>query len=155
VTAAPYASYSIGNWGLNGNVGTSGSNFLGTTDNVSLTLRVNNTAALRLVPISGAPVIIGGYSGNRVGGSYDGATIAGGGSDFFGANVIDGANVTWSTIGGGVSNRILGNAYNATIAGGYANVISGTFGDAGRAVIGGGYDNRVTGDSATTPGGAG
>src|SRR5207249_579011 len=51
VTAAPYALYATGNWGLNGNAGTTANNFVGTTDNMSLTLGVGGTAALRLVPV--------------------------------------------------------------------------------------------------------
>ena len=52
--------------------------------------------------------MIGGYAGNAVNGLGDGATIAGGGSFLYGANVISGAIVSYSTIGGGVNNRILG-----------------------------------------------
>ena len=154
ITAAPYASYATGNWGLNGNGGSNpNTNFLGTTDNVSLTLGANGAAALRLVPIFGAPVIIGGYSGNVVRGTFDGATIGGGGSNLFGGNVISGSNVSWSTIGGGVNNRIVGSAYNATIGGGYSNVISGSLSDAGRSVIAGGFYNRATGYIVTIAGG--
>ncbi|MEI2672175.1 MAG: hypothetical protein V9G13_13925 [Marmoricola sp.] len=60
-------------WGLAGSAGTNPvTNFLGTTDNVSLTLRVNNTAALRIIPNATSPNLIGGYSGNFIS-----ATVAG------------------------------------------------------------------------------
>src|SRR5439155_19389311 len=93
VTAAPYASYSTGNWGLSGNAGTNASNFVGTTDNMSLTIAVSGTAALRLLSNPDAPIIIGGYRGNRVSGLSDGAIIGGGGSRFYGTNVISRTNV--------------------------------------------------------------
>jgi hypothetical protein len=48
-------------WKLSGNSGISpATHFLGTTDGVTLTLGVSGTAALRLVPTSGAPDVIGG-----------------------------------------------------------------------------------------------
>ncbi len=153
VTPAPYALYSSGNWGIDGNRGTSAANFLGTTGNMKLTLAVSNMAALQLIPAPGAPIVIGGYAGNAVGGLGDGATIAGGGSSYWGANIITGTNVTWATIGGGVANRINGNAYQATIGGGYQNVISGT--NADRATIGGGWNNTVSGAYSTVGGGWG
>ncbi len=55
-----------GGWAFTGNSGTSASNFIGTTDNMTLTFQVSNTVALRIVPavhpIYGfSPNIIGGY----------------------------------------------------------------------------------------------
>ncbi len=41
-----------GSWKLAGNAGTTGSDFLGTTDNQPLNLRVNNARSLRLEPAS-------------------------------------------------------------------------------------------------------
>ena len=155
LTSTPYAAYSIGNWGFSGNSGTGPINFLGTTDNASLTLGVSNTAALRLIPAVDAPMVIGGYAANAVNGPGDGATIAGGGSFLYGANVISGAIVSYSTIGGGVNNRIMGTAYNSTIGGGYnniiSNVISGTY--ANRSTIGGGEANTISNNGATVGGG--
>jgi len=155
LTATPYAIYSLNNWGFSGNSGTGPHNFLGTTDNTTLTLGVNNTAALRLIPAADAPKVIGGYAGNAIKGSGDGATIAGGGSFLYGANVISGPNVSYSAIGGGVNNRILGQAYNSIIGGGYnnviSNVISGTY--VNRSTIGGGEANTITNNGATVGGG--
>src|SRR5882724_8459304 len=52
---------SIDGWALGGNAGTTGANFLGTTDNEALELRVNNGRAWRIEPnSSGAPNVIGG-----------------------------------------------------------------------------------------------
>jgi hypothetical protein len=49
IKAAPYSMYSKGNWGLNGNIGTSpATNFIGTTDNASLVFRTNNVPQMAL-----------------------------------------------------------------------------------------------------------
>ena len=66
LTAAPYALYSLNSWALNGNSGTGGNGFIGTTDNAALTIGVNGQAALRIYPQSQSPNLIGGYSGNTV-----------------------------------------------------------------------------------------
>ena len=89
-------------WGLTGTAGTTaGVNFLGTTDNQPLELRVNNMRGLRLEPnASGAPNVIGGASVNSVAPGVVGATIAGGNLNFMGADC------SYSTIGGGVNSRI-------------------------------------------------
>ena len=54
-------------WGLTGNAGTvDGTNFLGTTDNVALEMKVSNVRAFRIEPHATSPNIIGGYFGNTV-----------------------------------------------------------------------------------------
>src|SRR5205814_4759711 len=83
VTAVPYALYATGNWGLNGNAGTTGSNFLGTTDNMSLTIGVSGTAALRIYPKATSPNLIGGSQYNAVTVGSVGATVGGGGTSGF------------------------------------------------------------------------
>ena len=144
VTPAPYAAYSSGNWSLTGNRGTSASNFLGTTDNMTLTLGVSNTAALRLIPNSDAPILIGGYAGNTVNGGGGGSTIAGGGNSTWGANIISGTSVTGSTISGGDNNQISEEADTSAIGGGDSNLISGiAYGSA----IGGGGGNEISGNA--------
>ena len=65
LTAAPFAHYALNNWGLTGNGGLNSSHYLGTRDNMTLTLGVNGSAALRLVPMFDswagfAPNVIGG-----------------------------------------------------------------------------------------------
>ncbi len=135
-------------WSLTGNAGANpATNFMGTTDNITLTLRVSNTAALRLIPTTGGPNIIGGYSGNSIFPGAEGATIGGGGSPMYGANVISGTNVSYATIGGGGGNLIT-NAYGI-IAGGYDNAVAGQY-----ATIGGGEGNTASGDWATVGGGS-
>ena len=146
-------------WRLAGNSGTTpGVNFLGTTDNQALELKVNNSRALRLEPTTNAPNVIGGYSGNSVSAGVYGAVIGGGGTashpnlggpwpntvtDTFGTiagglgNRIEGAT---SFIGGGFSNLVQSAANYAVIAGGFSNAIGPT---ALGAVIGGGQQNLV------------
>jgi hypothetical protein len=67
-------------WNLNGNAGTVGQNFIGTTDNTPLEFRVNGRRALRLEPTTNSPNLIGGFEGNSVDGGGVGNTIGGGGS---------------------------------------------------------------------------
>ena len=130
-------------WRLGGNSGVSPSNSLGTTDNVSLILKVNNIPALRLEPNgSTSPNVIGGYSGNSVAAGTYGATIAGGGATGYANNVAGG----YGTVGGGYRNYADG-AW-ATVAGGNFNTASGL-----NASVGGGYSNSAGGDKATVGGG--
>src|SRR5262249_46862612 len=56
-------------WCLTGNAGTTpGVDFLGTTDNQALEIKVNNTRALRIEPTGGGVNLIGGYYQNWAGG---------------------------------------------------------------------------------------
>ena len=146
-------------WTLTGNTGTNpNANFLGTTDNVTLTLRVSNTVAYRIVPaVDGngnfAPNLIAGSISNTVAPGVYGAAIAGGGA----SNTV---KTSFSFIGGGYSNTIGlnpdhdyfsdyafigGGAYNATsntyttVGGGAFNTSSGVASVVGG---GGGYDDR-------------
>jgi hypothetical protein len=125
-------------WSLFGNAGTyPGSNFLGTTDGVSLTLAVSNTAALRLEPTDGTPNLLGGYDGNWTGAGVHGATISGGGRS------------------GGYPNRV--NSHYGTIGGGAANLagdVGGDISEAGVATVGGGWSNSAVAGIATVGGGA-
>ena len=67
---------SSGFWKLGGNAGTTpGTNFLGTTDNKALELKVNGQRTLRLEPNSFSPNLIGGSSANAVLAGAAGATI--------------------------------------------------------------------------------
>ncbi len=134
-------------WHIGGNAGTSGNaNFLGTTDNQPLELKVNSQRALRLEPNSnGAPNVIGGFAGNQVHAGVYGATIAGGGSSAS-PHLVSGSG---GTIGGGSENQVLGTV--ATVGGGQANVAAGS-----GATVGGGAGNTVQTSAAfgTIPGGA-
>ena len=135
-----------GAWGLTGNSSTTpGTNFLGTTDNQALDLKVNGQRALRLQPTSGTPNVIGGYAGNITSVGVVGATIAGGGGGSIGTEntVIGGLG----TVGGGWENQAGG---SATVAGGQANFATGNYSAAG-----GGFSNSAGGNSATVAGGNG
>lgn len=145
-------------WKLTGNAGTTpGTNFLGTTDNVSLTLAVSGTAALRLVPNATSPNLIGGYSGNSVSAGVVGATIGGGGYSgvinqvtanygTVGGGSGNTAGASGATVGGGSNNNASG--WNATVAGGGGNTAGAT-----NATVGGGYGNAASGGDATVGGG--
>ena len=168
-------------WSLTGNTGTNPLvNFLGTTDNVSLNLRVNNAVALQLIPNATSPNLIGGYSGNSVTAGVAGATIGGGGENAYTNRVTD----DFGIIGGGRNNQAGDGAgttsdqIHATVSGGFANIAGGRssavsggehntasgFGAAvgggwyntasnSRATVGGGYYNTASGDHATVGGG--
>jgi hypothetical protein len=139
--AVPYAVYALGNWGLNGNSGTSANNLLGTIDNLTLTLSVSNTAVLRLVPDGSgfnAPGVIGGAN-NRVTNGAFGATIAGGGGVF--PNTISG---NWGAVGGGFGNEA---GSEAAVAGGRESTASGVF-----ATVPGGFRNVAQGKGSFAAG---
>jgi len=137
-------------WRLLGNGGTTaGVNFLGTTDNQAVEIKVNGQRAFRLEPTTNSPNVIGGFSGNSVGNSF-GATIAGGG--FSSApNTISSATANFfqhATIGGGAGNSIFDYGAYATVAGGSSNRI-GVLGTPGQgalySAIGGGILNSIEG----------
>lgn len=154
-------------WLLTGNAGTTpGANFLGTTDNQALQLRVNNSRALLIQPNgNGSHNIVGGYNGNTTTASVYGATISGGGG------IGDPNTVTdhYGTVGGGRLNRAgdgdatVTNNQFATVGGGSDNLasmsgatVSGGVGNdatSGNATIGGGSLNTASGTSATVAGG--
>ncbi|MCB9217533.1 MAG: hypothetical protein H6616_16805 [Ignavibacteria bacterium] len=110
-------------WSLTGNSGTTdGTNFLGTTDNIPFTIRVNNQRAIRIVPVTASPNIMAGYSGNVVSTTgTEGNVIAGGGANSEPNQMIDYAD--YGFIGGGAANTIGYSADYAVIAGGYVNEI--------------------------------
>jgi len=145
-----------GFWRTSGNAGTSpGANFLGTTDNQPLEIKVNGVRALRLEdngdgsdgdPSSdGAPNIIGGSLRNAVAAGVVGATISGGGAANYDGFVRTNAVLAdYGTVSGGLANRIASAAFAATIAGGFNN----DFGtDSGYGAIGGGFNNNIAANS--------
>ncbi len=142
LTAAPYAIYSLNSWALNGNSGTGGNGFIGTTDNIALSIGVNGQAALRIYPQNQSPNLIGGYSGNVFSSTLYGQTIAGGGSFFYENRTLR----EYGTVGGGRKNQSDG--YGATIAGGIDNWASNDY-----AVVAGGLHNYATGSSSGIGGG--
>lgn len=90
-----------------------------------------------------SPNLIGGYSGNTVGGGVSGATIGGGGV----AGGINQATADLTTIGGGAYN-IAGSLY-ASVGGGQLNAASGSW-----ATVSGGSSNTASGLVSTIGGGA-
>jgi hypothetical protein len=135
-------------WGLAGNSTLAG-NFLGTTNNQPLEVRVKNLTALRLIPgtdqpnLSGGPNIVAGAGINTVAGDLQGATISGGGLiSLFGTpypnRILSGS--LYATIGGGLGNTIGTNSGEATIAGGNQNTV---YSNSMRSVIGGGIQNFI------------
>jgi hypothetical protein len=126
-------------WHLGGNAGTTDSmNFLGTTDNQPLELRVNGQRALRLEPTSLSPNLIGGYSGNGVWsdiGPTVGATIGGGGASGAANRVV----ASFTTIAGGAGNQIQSQSDYAGLGGGRYNSIRGGY----YSFLGGGWSNAI------------
>ena len=138
-------------WSLTGNAGTNPStNYLGTSDNQALELRVNGQRAIRLEPNSTSPNILGGYSGNTITAGVYRATIAGGGE----SSALNIVTDIGGTIGGGRANTVgdstgtINDAEDATVGGGAANTASGSY-----ATVSGGWDNFATEENATVCGG--
>ncbi len=147
-----------GLWRLGGNSGTSAaSDFLGTTDAMSLSIRVNNRRALQIMPNNNGPSIVGGYAQNAVGVGVVGGTVGGGGGKTnsapqFRSNTV---NDSFGTVSGGWDNHAgngtgsVSDASGATVSGGWSNNASGLY-----ASIGGGHSNTASGTGARVPGGA-
>ena len=130
-------------WSLTGNTGTMpGTNFLGTTDNQKLELRVNGQRALLLEPDANSPNIVAGYGGNSVGAGAIGATVGGGGRDL----AINHAAGNYSTVDGGAGNMAAG--YASAVGGGEGNSAGDNY-----ATVSGGSSNATGGNYATISGG--
>ncbi len=158
-------------WLLGGNSATNpATQFLGTTDNQPLNIRVNNRRALRISYVENIPAafrtfnMLGGADANSIGAGVYGATIAGGGNagntdlpnivnsdyGFLGGgyyNLID-TNAVNSVIGGGFQNNINTGAANSVIVGGEGNSVNAAY-----AFIGGGQSNSAGGANAFVGGG--
>jgi len=151
VNAAQLGGRSAGQfWQTGGNAGTSpATDFLGTTDNQPLELRVNGQRALRLEPkTNGAPNLIGGSPWNFVASGVKGATVAGGGStNVNGLGVTNRVAGDFGTVGGGGGNQAQGTI--STVAGGWFNLASGYI-----STVGGGQLNIASGDNSVVVGGA-
>jgi hypothetical protein len=104
-------------WSLTGNSGTTpGVNFVGTTDNQALEIKVNNTRALRIDPTGGVPSLSGGYSQNYASGP--GGVVAGGGT----SGSINEAVGMYAFVGAGHGSKagpfsgVVGGAYNVSFS---------------------------------------
>lgn len=169
-----------GFWQLGGNAGiTPGVNFVGTTDNRPLEIRVNNQRAVRIEYTTDTPNIIGGWSNNFAAPGVVMATIGGGG----GVSVSNGSlntNSVWSsygTVSGGLGNQAgsinddpssvrgatVGGGANNTAGAHYSAISGGTqntivLSSTGSAIGGGGnntiqtnaYQSTISGGAANT-----
>ena len=138
-------------WQLGGNAGTGPADFLGTTDEQPLVLRVNNQPALRLEPTltNGAVNIIGGSPLNTIKNGAVGVTIAGGGSgNHLGSTAGNSVQANYGAIAGGLSINVGG--WGGFVGGGVYNAVNAQLG-----VVGGGKDNLIESgsDAAVVAGG--
>jgi hypothetical protein len=144
-------------WLLTGNAGTNPAvNFLGTTDNQPLVIRVNNQETFRFNPPgASAPA----WSIQRGGGDPRGlhavdlqsarlaaTQVASGDYSVIGGGQDNTASGLLATVGGGGSNTASGG--DATVGGGFQNTASGWY-----ATIGGGQNNTASGNYAAVGGG--
>lgn len=128
-------------WQLGGNIVANGQ-VMGSTNNQSLEIRVNNRRAMLITPSSSdSPNIVGGAATNSVDGSVKGSVIAGGGTSQYIGGAPNRISADFSAIGGGDANWIQTNSDHSVIAGGITNYI-GT--NARWSVIGGGIANVIT-----------
>jgi hypothetical protein len=141
-----------GGWSLTGNSGTTPeTNFIGTTDNQALEIKVNNIRTVRYEPNATSPNVISGNPQNYAKSDVFGATIAGGGAT---APSYNAAYDHYGSIGGGNANQTGNNdgnptnQMNATVGGGQNNKAQGS-----SSTISGGYGNIATGNYAIIPGG--
>lgn len=142
-------------WDTQGNAGTNPlTDFVGTSDNHPLVLRVNNAQALRIVPTLFAPNLIGGAAVNSVSASAAGQTVAGGGESGIGCGakgIASCSNQTgdfYASVGGGAGNTAFG--LYSSINGGDSNSASGQ-----GSSISGGSDNIASGLTSAVNGGSG
>lgn len=140
-------------WQLGGNNVSSGQ-FLGSTNNQALELKVNGVRGLRLeLNTNAAPNVIGGSPVNYVAPGLAGVVIAGGGTtNIGGAAYSNSVQASYANIGGGVGNSIEPGASLTTIGGGFFNDMQ--YATAG-SVISGGSENLIqtNSDSAVIGGG--
>ena len=138
----PVYAQNTQDWSITGNAGTDPvTNFLGTTDNQSLEIRVNNERVLRLEDKAVSPNLIGGIQENTVTPGVEGATIGGGGRRQGDFN-LDPNRVTgdFGTVAGGQGNRAGDDKGNLGLVG---------------ATVSGGSQNTANGNHATVGGGSG
>ena len=143
-------------WQLGGNA-VAGGQFLGSTNNQPVELRVGNVRALLMTTNpADAPNLIGGAAVNTIDAGVEGAVIAGGGTlNFLGQPSTNHISASFSSIGGGSGNWIqsgadhgfIGSGWNNLIGGGdYQSVIGGGQNNSNSAtysVLGGGYQNSI------------
>lgn len=130
-------------WKTAGNSGTTpNANFLGTSDNQPLEIRVNGQRVLRLTPNpNGGPNLLGGSIANVIAPGVVGGVIIGGGSiSYFGSPYTNSIASDFGFIGGGGLNSIGTNSPFATLAGGSGNQVGA---NDSYPFIGGGTGNQI------------
>ena len=149
-------------WSLTGNSGTTaGTNFLGTTDNTALELKVNGQRAFRIEPDASSPNLIGGFSGNSVDATHLGSVVAGGGAssqqnhvendyDFIGAGF---GNQVGTSSAGGASAVVAGTGNVASGGSAFIGAGANNHATANYSAIGAGLANSASGDSSVVGGG--
>jgi hypothetical protein len=143
-----------GAWAVAGN-NVTGTNFLGTLNDLALDVRVNNARALRLEPNATSPNVIAGHGVNAAGAGVTGATVSGGGAlTYLGSPGTNRVTDDFGTVSGGANNQA-GNGtgtttdgYFATVGGGTGNIASGV-----SSTIGGGAANLASQNDTTVAGG--
>jgi hypothetical protein len=131
-------------WLITGNAGTTpGPNFLGTTDNTAMEIRVNGQRVMRYEPAL-VPNVLGGSINNVILPGVVGGTIAGGGRSI--PIVPNAVYDNYGFVGGGEGNAVGDNAgttsdaSHATVVGGVDNSARAAF-----SFIGGGSENFTQG----------
>ncbi len=166
-----------GLWRLGGNIGTNpATQFIGTSDNQAITVRVNNRRAGTISPASvnygPEPAVTSsvsfGADNNFVGAGVAGATICGGGlNPINNPALADVARnmvlANMGTVGGGFGNHVEATAITSFIGGGEYNstsgvlsaVVGGSTNTASglKSFIGGGMNNVASADQSTIAGG--
>lgn len=146
-------------WGLTGNSGTTtGTNFIGTTDDNDFIIKVNNIEAMRIAPGrfgSTTPNYKFGYVDNYIYDFASGSVISGGGISTLENKITESHGV----IAGGLGN-VLGNnntdyldGIGSVISGGGVNLIGFSSTNLSYSTIGGGQANQIDGAWSTIPGG--
>jgi hypothetical protein len=150
------APYALSAWSLGGNAGTNpAGQFLGTTDNQALVVKVNNRRALLLEDRTDAGNtfhavnVLAGAAINTIAAGVVGATIAGGGLDTnAGTDSPNDVRGSFGAIGGG-SGNFIDAVLSATIGGGSGNIVQGN-----RSTVSGGSGNNTQAADTTIAGGA-
>ncbi len=138
-------------WLLGGNAGAQAGQFIGTSDNRPLELKVNNVRALRMEDNgdgseadgirNGAPNVIAGSPTNFVAAGVVGATISGGGAtNYYGSQWPNIVRADYSVVAGGLYNRVESNSMSASISGGQFHQI---LANSSSSAIGGGNQNSI------------
>ena len=139
-------------WLLDGNANTNPAvNFLGTTDNNSLRIRVNNQQTFQFNTNFSIQRDDGGNARGQDAVDLQrvrsaATQVASGQYSVIGGGQNNTASGNWATVGGGVENTAIG--WYATVGGGYQDTAIGQY-----ATVGGGYSNTASGLAATVGGG--